>query len=460
MKPLPIFVIAMITAISSVTPVIAEPPPAPNRAELTNLVKRSYPHVAIYNTLCGFALNERNPFSAHGWNKTYKPTALTDHTVTAIAGPNNDTLYVISTLDLRAEPVVISYPAFDSKFVSLETSALDHYCDIPLSTSKGDFKKPVTVLFYSKNTKGYSGQPVPGVDMIRKLSGDFGSAFVRVMPHSNEPERMKANLAAIKNVSVQTLSEFLGKPALTVTLLQFPAYGGDKKTFTSNFLEVLQFAVNHTTFDPADELDRDALATFKKVGVEPGKTYHAEGIAKLDAAVTGEVVDEVIKEAKASRNDYLFDSFLPKGQMKFEAMVCQSVTGPVGQPASEAVYIQLESDNGEPINAQYDYMIRMTADQLPPAKAFWSLTLYDAEKFLFIPNERKKYSVGENAGMKLDDKGGIEIHIAAERPAGVPAENWLPIQRKNLPLNPRLRVYAPDLAKLKAWTSPEVQRVN
>jgi hypothetical protein len=45
-------------------------------------------------------------------------------------------------LDLRTEPVIVSYPAFDSKFVNLEISAYDHYVEIPLSTTKGDFKKP------------------------------------------------------------------------------------------------------------------------------------------------------------------------------------------------------------------------------------------------------------------------------------------------------------------------------
>ena len=54
---------------------------------------------------------------------------------------------------------------------------------------------------------------------------------------------------------------------------------------------------------------------------------------------------------------------------------------------------------------------------MPPTRAFWSFTLYDAEDGFFIPNEHKKYSVGENAGMKLNEDGGIEIHIAAEKPA-------------------------------------------
>ena len=44
----------------------------------------------------------------------------------------------------------------------------------------------------------------------------------------------------------------------------------------------------------------------------------------------------------------------------------------------------------------------MSREQLPPAKAFWSVTLYDLQNGFFIPNESKKYSVGDNAGMKLD----------------------------------------------------------
>ena len=48
------------------------------------------------------------------------------------------------------------------------------------------------------------------------------------------------------------------------------------------------------------------------------------------------------------------------------------------------------------MNAQHDYVIRMRKDEFPPAGAFWSITLYDLERGLFIPNDRKKYSVGEN----------------------------------------------------------------
>jgi len=112
------------------------------------------------------------------------------------------------------------------------------------------------------------------------------------------------------------------------------------------------------------------------------------------------------------------------------------------------------------MNASHDYMVRMTKDELPPANAFWSLTLYDTENGLFIPNPQKKYSVGENAGYKLNSDGGIEIYVAAEKPAGVPDENWLPINRGDEGLDILLRVYAPDLEKMKTWNAPKAVLVK
>jgi hypothetical protein len=278
------------------------------------------------------------------------------------------------------------------------------------------------------------------------------------MPHANDPNLFASNMSAIQGITVQTLSEFQGRPAKTPDPVAFPAYGADKAVFANNFLEVMQFAFNHTTFDPADAMDQGVLAALKPLGVEPGKTFDPNNVAQLDPAQVEKIRSQVADEGKANANKYALDKFRPKGQMQLDAMVSQSVTGPVGQPASQAIYFQVNTADGSEMNAQYDYVIRMTKDELPPARAFWSLTLYDGEKYLFIPNDRKKYSVGENAGMQLDASGGIAVHIAAQRPEGVPAENWLPINRGDLPLNLRLRVYAPDIEKMKTWQTPKAAK--
>ncbi len=458
-----------------------------SRSDMENIVRRSYQYVALYDTLLNFCLNEKNPFSSDGWNKTHYPKGLMDASIRFIPRPNNDTLYIMSMMDLRADPVIIHYPAFESKFVSLETSAFDHYVNMPLATSKGDFKKPTTILYYSARTEGYSGQPVKGVDKIMELSGDFAIAFLRVMPEAADAKKFKANMAAIQEVKLQTLSEFRGsakKPETHVKFpllsklrgwgkkkpvtshVEFPPFGKASDTFANQFLPVMQFVFNHTTFDPKNEMDQKALAALKTVGVEPGKKYDASTHKKIDGKQLAQVAEEVAKKQLAIWNDpkkvapFLTKLFQPKGHVTIDAMVLQSAVGPLGQPADQAMYPGIATTDGKPMNAQHDYVIRMTKAELPPAMAFWSATLYDAKEGFFIPNKQKKYSVGENAGMKLNAQGGIEIYVAAEQPKGVPAENWLPFTRKDLDLDVIMRVYQPDLKKMKTWKAPKAEMLK
>jgi hypothetical protein len=68
--------------------------------------------------------------------------------------------------------------------------------------------------------------------------------------------------------------------------------------------------------------------------------------------------------------------------------------------------------------------------------------------------------VGENAGMKLDDDGGIAIHVAAERPEGVPEENWLPLVRGDYGIDTVMRIYGPDLERFKTCTAPKAEKIE
>jgi len=433
-------------------------------AEIENIVRRSYQYVAMFNVINKSAMMEQNPMMT-GWNGTFAAPGLLDHTAQGIARPNNDTIYVATTLDLRKEPVIINYPAFDSKYVVLETSAYDHYVDIPLSTRKGDFKKPTKILYYTSRTNVYSGEPVKGVDRIMELSGDFAGAFIRVMPHAAEPERMKKNLAAMREVKAKTLSEYLGKPAKAKDKVGFPAFNSDFGIYETSFLEVMQFVFNHTTFDPNDEMDQEVLAALKPLGVEPGKIYDPKTAAQIDGKKFSDVAKQIAQESVAiwtnpEGNPYLNDVFKPKGEITLAPMVVQSAYGPIGLPSYEAVYPGIATTDGKQMNAQHDYIILMKKEELPPSKAFWSVTLYDSKNGFLIPNDRKKYSVGENTGFKLNKDGGIEIYIAAEKPDGVPEENWLPINRKDEGLDAVMRIYAPDQEKMKVWIAPKAEIVK
>jgi hypothetical protein len=425
--------------------------------EIENLVKRSWPYVALYN------VNNKGAMQYGGWNLCDADTQLKDHTLKLIARPNNDSLYITCMLDLRSEPVILDMPAFDSKYVSLMVTGYDHYVNIPMSTRQGDFDRPEKMLFFSERTEGYeAGEQIEGIDRTFEATGDFLSAVFRVMPHANEPERFERIKEQMQSVRLLTLSEYRAGEAMPIDGVDFPPVGKrDTDTFENNLLEVMQFVFNHTTFDPANELDQKVLAAYEPLGVAPGQDFDPERVATLDGQRLREVAERIEAEemAKADRLAASTGMFKLKGDIGLDLLLFQSVFGPIGQPAVEAVYPAITTTDGAPMNAQHDYVIRMAADDMPPAEAFWSMTLYDTENGFFIPNDRKKYSVGENGGMKLDEDGGIAVYIAAEKPEGVPEENWLPLERGDYGIDVVLRLYVPDLEKFESWQPPKAEKL-
>ena len=429
--------------------------------QIEDIVKRSYQYVAMFNVNQKMALAELG-VTTKGYNKGMRKTELLDHSEKFIARPNNDVLYQLAMLELRKDAIVFEIPAIESKFVSMMATAYDHYVNIPMSTIDSPLDKPMTLLFYTKRTEGYDGQSIEGIDRICEMSGDFVSLVMRVMPHANEPERYERIVEQINAIKGMSLSEFMGKPRPETDEIKFPAYKPtDADIYENNLLEVMQFVFNHTTFDPNFELDREVLSAFAPLGVEPGKEYDPENAVKIDGKKFREISIKVRDEEIAKMNNTaLIDSLLPtlyqpKGKAGLESLLLVSVVGPIGQPAKEAMYPPITTEDGSPMNALNDYVIRMTKEELPPANAFWSFTLYDAVNGFFIPNDRKKYSVGENAGRKLNEDGGIEIYITTEKPDGVPVENWLPINREDLEITVTLRIYGPDLEKMKTWKAPK-----
>ena len=428
--------------------------------QVKDIVIRSYQYVAMYNVNNKFALSKEG-MSTKGYNMGMRNTQLLDHTVKSIARPNNDVMYQMAMVDLRKDAAVFKIPAMESKYVSLMATGYDHYVNVPLSTTKGDFKEPITVLFYTQRTENYKGEPVEGIDRTFEMTGDFVSLVLRVMPHANDKERYNRIVEQINSITGVSLSEYRGKGKISDDPVIFPDYGAtDADIFENNLLEVMQFVFNHTTFDTSAVLDKALLKAYEPLGIVPGKAYNPETSVKVDGKIFREVSLRIKDEELAKMNDpQLGKTMLPKlyqlkDKMSLDALLLQSIVGPIGLPISEAMYPPVVTADGTPMNSLNDYVIKMSKDELPPANAFWSLTLYDTQNGFFIPNDNKKYSVGENAGMKLDKDGGIKIFVSEKKPAGVPDENWLPISRIDQGIDIILRIYAPDLEKIQTWKAP------
>ena len=50
--------------------------------------------------------------------------------------------------------------------------------------------------------------------------------------------------------------------------------------------------------------------------------------------------------------------------------------------------------------------------------------------------------------------------VAAEKPEGVPKQNWLPMARGDYGVDLSMRIYAPDLERFKFWDMPRAEVVE
>jgi hypothetical protein len=78
---------------------------------------------------------------------------------------------------------------------------------------------------------------------------------------------------------------------------------------------------------------------------------------------------------------------------------------------ADAIYLTLTADSdGQPLNGANLYILHFDNGQTPPARAFWSMTLYDAEGY-FVPNAINRYAVGDRSNLKKNADGSMDIYI-------------------------------------------------
>ncbi|MGG5576323.1 DUF1254 domain-containing protein [Myroides sp. C15-4] len=103
------------------------------------------------------------------------------------------------------------------------------------------------------------------------------------------------------------------------------------------------------------------------------------------------------------------------------------------------------------------YVLRFEKDKLPPAHAFWSLTLYNSSGF-FFPNDLDRFTLGDRSDLVFNADGSLEIYIQNENPGPEKEKNWLPAPLTNFSLT--LRVYYPKKDMLDGtWKTPPFTRV-
>ena len=108
-----------------------------------------------------------------------------------------------------------------------------------------------------------------------------------------------------------------------------------------------------------------------------------------------------------------------------------------------------------PLDGHRSYRLHFAPGQEPPTSAFWSVTAYDGDGYLY-PNAAGRHSVSDSRpDLIRRGDGSIDIVFSHRKPTD-PGVNWLPVPAG--PFSAYLRMYAPKKAALNhSWVAPGIE---
>ncbi|WP_371497818.1 DUF1254 domain-containing protein [Kitasatospora sp. NBC_00374] len=406
-----------------------------------------------YRTMYPQAIDEADPRYVGGFGTFRHYSQPFTPADTDVVTPNNDTPYSWAWLDLRAEPWVVEVPGADRYYVlplhDLDTSYVGYLGS--RTTGQGAGRYLVT-------GPGFTGAVPPGFDKVLRadtqLVGILGRTYLA------GPEDVPALREIQSGYVLKPLSTHLGTPAPAAPPEPVWPVWREEVRETLEFFSYLDFLLGFFPVLPAEAGLRGRLA---ELGVGLGDFEPAALPAQVREAMQQGIADgrATLDRAAADAQDSTgwFGTRAEHGS-DYLTRAIGVLKGLYGLPAEEAWYAGWLADdegNRPPDASRHDFTLRFAPGELPPARFFWSATIYRLPERLLVANPIDRYSIGDRTpGLVRDPDGGLTLHVRRERPTDpVAAANWLPAP--DGPFSVAIRVYGPDAAVLDGrWQRPHL----
>jgi hypothetical protein len=373
-----------------------------------------------------------------------------DRTVVA---PNHDTLYSLAQLDLGKGPIALSHPNmgsryFDFEFVDPYTNVIGYIGTRTTGTHAGR----VQIAWTRK-----PGRRIPRVDVIRsKYRRVWMIGRTLALESPADLRRAHAKMRQYRlSPAPAVRSRRPGKPRKH----PLPTDGGA-------WLRALDRALAE---NPPPARDKPLLKRLRTVGIGPGLPVGAGVPADVFGALRKGVEAEAAGLPNSSRIDVLQKALAHGGWLYLPSRVGAygtdyllraqlAILGIGANTPAEAVYpTALADSTGALLTGANSYRLVFRPGHLPPARGFWSITMYDFDGFL-VPNAAQRYSLGPtHPPLVRRGDGSIVIAIQRTRPTERDV-NWLPAPAGGFRLS--LRLYWPRPSVLSGdWQPPPLERL-
>ena len=400
----------------------------------------------------------RGPMNAFTHVPTFPPADFRD-----VVRPNFDTLYSVAWLDLTSEPIVVTVPDTHGRYYMLPM--LDMWTDVfacPGKRTTGTGEGQFAVV-----PPGWSGWLPNGV---QRIDAPTRHVWVIGRTQANGQQDYDAVHQVQAGYTITPLSQWGQWPQPVVAAID-PAV--DMKTPPMTQVNAMSgrafftYAAELMKVIPPHLTDQPIVARMRRLGIEPGMSFDYDAADPavrnaLDRAVTDGLANIKAKVPTLAKvvNGWqiMTDSMGVYGTFYLKRAVI-SLVGLGANLPEDAVYpINLGDADGKPLNGANRYVLHFEQAAIPPAEAFWSLTLYDAQGFP-TANPLNRCAIGDRDPLSFNPDGSLDLLIQHESPGTDRESNWLPAPAG--PFNVLLRLYAPKAPVIDGrWVPPPVRRVD
>ncbi|MFM0653461.1 DUF1254 domain-containing protein [Paraburkholderia sediminicola] len=416
----------------------------------------AYPMLFNYKTMYEQAIDPKAKAYVGGFGKFRNYSQPYGPENKEIVTPNNDTPYSWAWLDLRREPWVLTVPVvpndryFVFQWIDLFTYNFAYIGSRTTGNQGGHY------LFAGPN---WHGETPKGIDKVFKSETDFILTLGRTA--LNGPDDVKAMQAIQKQYRLMPLSSFEHTEAPPpVPKLAFPRWDEAKAT-SVDFISYLNFLLQFT--QPPAPSEVELMQRFSKIGIAPGKPFDASTLpADTQQAIATGVADGKAALADAEKHTTSsYDIFGSREEMNgdYTKRAAAAAMGIYGNTKEEAVYVgtRVNADHEQLLGSQ-PYVIHFDKKDLPPAKFFWSMTMYDLPGRHLVANPIRRYSIGDRTkGLKYGADGSLDIYVQHDSPGKNKESNWLPAPEGAYDVI--ARIYGPDQSVFDGtWKFPVPQK--
>lgn len=387
---------------------------------------------------------------------------------TGITAPNADTLYSEGWLDLGPEPIVVSWPDMGDRYYLFPM--LDGWTNVIASPgTRTTGGRAQAYVITGPRYKGPTPAGLPRISSPTDLLWVHGRTYCTGTPEDYKKVHALQDQYRLVPLSAWGKGDYKAPAGRVDSSIDMKTAVRDQVDRLSSADYFALLAELMETNGPV-AADAPAMAQFARLGLVPGKPFEFASLSPAIQRAMTNARDAGLKRIMAQdkggglalENGWVV--MLKAGVYGTDYVQRAFVTA-VGLGANrpeDAVYPFTQNDvQGPKLNGKNRYVIRFEQGAFPPARGFWSLTMYD-DKWFFVANPLNRYTLSHRNELKRNGDGSTELYLQADSPGTGRESNWLPTPRGDFILMFRLYMpaEAPSFSILDGtWKPPAVLKV-